>query len=366
MKRVLSLALAFMAPGNVSAYTAGSTARIEPVQGTTPALTVLPLHIGGRVEQAEGYARQWPGSYFETSINGRSVLFDIGKGRVALHVLVDDHLIGTLVNPTAGLYRIALSSGRHHIRVEVASESQAGPSVFRGYFAEPGTGAVSAPPRKRQIEFIGDSHTVGYGNTSPTQTCTEDEVWSTTDTSRSFAVTLAKRYGADYRVNAISGRGVVRNYNGFAGPTLPAAYPFLLLDQRTRDERRDWHPQVIVIALGTNDFSTPLHEGEPWKTREELHADFEAKYVAFVRQLRAQDPKARIVIWATNKANGEIEAEVAKVVATLRASGETRLTYAPIDELNFAACHSHPSLADEKVIADRLAQAIGTFPARQQ
>jgi hypothetical protein len=119
---------------------------------------------------------------------------------------------------------------------------------------------------------------------------------------------------------------------------------------------------VIVIALGTNDFTTALHDGERWKTREALHADFEATYVAFIRRLRAQDPQAKIVIWATDMANGEIEAEVSKVVSTLRASGESRLAYVPVNGLTFAACNAHPSLADEAVIEGKLAEAIGPYP----
>ncbi|WP_343527684.1 GDSL-type esterase/lipase family protein [Sphingomonas sp.] len=174
------------------------------------------------------------------------------------------------------------------MRLEVASESRAEPTTFGGFFADAGTRTASVTPRTRTIEFIGDSHTVGYGNTATKTDCTQDEVWTTTDTSRAFGPTLAHRYGADYQVNAISGRGVVRNYNGFAADTLPQAYPFTLFDKRMRADEPGWRPQVIVIALGTNDFTTPLHSGETWATRDALHADFETTYVHFVQGLRAQ------------------------------------------------------------------------------
>jgi len=36
--------------------------------------------------------------------------------------------------------------------------------------------AVPAPRRLRQIEFIGDSYTAGYGNMSDTRTCSKAEV----------------------------------------------------------------------------------------------------------------------------------------------------------------------------------------------
>lgn len=349
---VLAALLAAALPG-------GTVAPAREV-GTFPRLAE---HVGGRTAPAPGepgaLARQWPGSYFETAFIGRAVLFRIGSGEVALHILVDGAPVDTLVKPAPGLYRVGgLAPGRHELRVEVTSESQAGPTTFGGFFADEGTSAAPLPKRIRAIEFIGDSHTVGYGNTSTKIDCTQDEVWTTTDTSRAFGPVLARRYGADYEVNAISGRGVVRNYNGLDAATLPESYPFSLLTGRDRYNQPNWRPQVIVVALGTNDFSTPLHPGEKWATRNALHAAFEATYVHFVQGLRARNPQALIVIWATDAAKGEIKTEVAKVAATLRASGDTLVDYVPVNGLSFSACHAHPSLADETLIADRIGAVI--------
>jgi lysophospholipase L1-like esterase len=339
---------------------AASERPVQRVAAVPAGLTTLPAKVHSRFERdGDQVTRQWPGSYIETAFRGSAALFRIDAGDVALHVVVDARTVATLVKPAPGLYRVAgLSRGRHELRVEVASESQAGPTKFGPFYAEGGTVAAPLTDRARQIEFIGDSHTVGYGVTSAKRECTQDEVWATTDTSRGFGARLAHLYGADYEVNAISGRGVVRNYGGFAAANLPEAYHFVLLDGRSRASEPDWHPQVIVIALGTNDFTTPLHPGERWATRGALHADFEATYLRFVQSLRTRDPHALIVLWATDMADGEIEAEVAKVVATLRASGEHRLAYVPVNGLAFTGCHSHPSLADQTVIADRIRAAI--------
>jgi lysophospholipase L1-like esterase len=326
---------------------------------------LLPLveHVGGRMAHAPGdpkaLFRQWPGSYFETAFDGQAVLFRIGAGEVRLHILVDGAQVSTLAKPLPGMYRIAgLAPGRHVLRVEVASESQTQPTMFGGFFAEAGTRTSPLVNRTRAIEFIGDSHTVGYGNTSIKTDCTQDEVWKTTDTSKAFGPVLARKYGADYEVNAISGRGVVRNYNGFEADKLPEAYPFTLFDKRTLADEPGWQPQVIVIALGTNDFTTPLHLGERWATRDVLHADFEKAYIHFVQRLRARNRNALIVIWATDMAKGEIETEAAKVTATLRASGDTLVDYVTVNGLSFTGCHAHPSLDDEAVIAGKIAAAI--------
>ena len=249
---------------------------ITRLAADTPPGRPVALTVGGRVvADAAGYHRQWPGTYIEARFRGTAVDLTVGPGDVGLRIAVDGGTPVSLVRPAPGTYRIATTTpGAHRLRIDVASESQSGPTTIVGVSAAAGTTPLAPPmPRPRQIEFIGDSHTVGYGNTSRIGDCTDSQVWATTDTTRGPAGITAARFGADYRVNAISGRGVVRNYAGFAAPTLPRAYPFALLDGETPDRTTGWHPQVVVIGLGTNDFSTALKPGERWPTREALRAD---------------------------------------------------------------------------------------------
>lgn len=340
------------------------TAGIRRLSNDSVAGRALPLQIGGRVvtggEEASRYRRQWPGSYFEGAFRGEAVDLVIGPGDVSLRVAVDGAAPVALVHPAPGRYRVAApSAGQHRIRVDVVSESQAGPTTFGGLYAPAGTMPLPAPATpRRAIEFIGDSHTVGYGNTSTSRDCSEQQVWETTDTSQGIAGHLSRRYGTAYRVNAISGRGIVRNYGGFAAPTVPDAYPYALFDGKAPAVDAGWQPQVIVIALGTNDFTTPLKPEERWKTRDALHADYEARYVRFVQDLRRRNPRAFFVLWATDLAEGEIAREVAKVGDRLRESGETRLAVVPVTGLSFGGCHFHPNVADDAKIADAIGKAI--------
>jgi len=163
-------------------------------------------------------------------------------------------------------------------------------------------------------------------------------------------------------VNAISGRGIVRNYNGFSADTMPQAYPYVLFGKATRYDDAGWKPQLIVIALGTNDFTTPLNPGEKWKTRDALHEDFEASYAGFVRALRARNPNAYFLLWATDMAGGEIATEVTRVVERLHAAGEQRVAFVPVGGLNLSACNYHPSAADDRTIAAALARFVDAHP----
>jgi lysophospholipase L1-like esterase len=342
---------------------AATPVQVAPVEKPSNAKR-LDLHVSGRARNTDGrYTYQWPGVYFEAAFQGPKVYFEVGAGAAILRVLVDDQPVTTLRSPAPGFYEIAnLAQQKHTVRVEVLTESQAAPNVFGGFLVSKGARPLPAASRARQIEFIGDSHTVGYGNTSATRNCSEDDVWKTTDNSQTFGPKVARHYGADYQVNAISGRGIVRNYGGSGGDHLPQAYPYVLLDHSARYEDRAWHPRVIVIALGTNDFSTALTPTEQWKSRDELHADYEATYLRFLGTLRSRNPEAFIVIWATDMAEGEIEAEAGKVVKQFQAGGDKRITFVPIDGLAMTGCNWHPSIADDDTIADTLMRVIDANP----
>jgi lysophospholipase L1-like esterase len=349
--------------GSGSPYIKDNPATVRLETGT-PSLFTAPLRSGGRVEKTvdEGkivYRSQWPGVYFETSFTGTAVDFQLGRGDGIFHVLVDGQPVTKLVKPLQGLYTIeGLTPGQHVARIEIASENQNAPIDFGGFFAERSEYASAPQALSRSIEFIGDSHTVGYGDTSLTRQCTPEEVWLKTDTSQAFGPLIAKHYNADYRINAISGRGLVRNYNGFKADSLPQSYSFMLFDKKEPAPDTGWRPQVVVIALGTNDFSTGLNPGEKWKSREELHADYEKTYVGFVQDLRTKYPEAFFILGAPEVANGELQREVHNVIDQLKAAHETRLAFAAFDQLELTACDGHPSLADHKRVAQIIIDTI--------
>ncbi len=347
---------------------AGQTVTIDrsPMPAQPPVF--FTLYHGGRasaVPGTNGFEHQWPGGYWESAFSGTDVTVGFDDALNKLHIYIDGQLVDTETKPGRTLVHLSgMAPGTHWIRVEEATESQGGPAAFLG-FERPSTppAPIAVPPAPaRQIEFIGDSYTVGYGNTSGKTQCTRDEVWATTDTSQAFGPLTAKHYGAAYQINAISGRGIVRNYSGFAADTLPQAYPYTLLDHSAPYKDPNWQPQIIVVGLGTNDFSTPLHDGEKWKTRDDLHADYEATYVKFVQDLRARNPKAFFILMAADQFHGEMPGEIAKVIARLNAKGEPRIAFLPMTGLKFGGCDGHPNTDDDRTVSDELIAFVDQHP----
>ncbi|WP_066681927.1 SGNH/GDSL hydrolase family protein [Caulobacter sp. CCH9-E1] len=316
--------------------------------------TPLPLNIGGRVAPASNSAYDfgWPGVYFEGRFTGPSVEIAVDTGVEHLAVSVDGVRKAELIKSGETRLKLdRLGPGEHVVRLDKLTESQTGSARFEGFFVGKAGRALPAPVRSRRIEFIGDSYTVAYGVRSTTQDCTEQQVHDLTDTSLSFAPILAARLDADYRIEAFSGRGVVRNYNGLApGEPLPALFPRLIPGQaEPRIAANDpWKPEIVVIGLGANDFSTALHAGEAWADEAALRKDYRDSYVAFVEGLKASRPGARFFLIQGDTFVDDV-AEVA---------GRAGATAVRITGMERTACHGHPSVADQRMRADRLEAAI--------
>lgn len=314
-----------------------------------PAETAVPLHVGGRVTTDGRFG--WPGVYFEGRFTGTSVTVSVEAGEDHLAVLIDGVERAVLKKPGKVQRRFdGLADGEHVIRVEKLTETQSGYSRMISITTD---GTPLAPPvHARRVEFIGDSHSVGYGDTAAVRDCTGGVVHDTTNTQLAFGPLLAKKWDADYRVIAFSGRGVVRNYaGGNPGETLPVLYARAIPGEPAPATQDDWKPQLIVINLGTNDFSTPVHAGEAWKDDAALHADYRATYIAFVRKLQAANPGARFLLMGA-----------ANFIADVRAVAEaTKVQAVEVPTLELTACNFHPSLKDQRQMADLVEQATRTL-----
>ncbi len=336
----------------------------------------LDTYVGGRVvegafsKQVNGadvdgpaYVHQWPAIYFTAAFHGTEVDLRFNDIANIYTVLIDGQPVQAVTRPGAVEVRVAgLSDADHVVRVEKNTESQDNTGEFDGLYIPAGETALPAPSHDRSLEVIGDSFSAGYGNTSSKRECTQDEVWSTTDTQQAWGPLVARHYNADYRINAYSGFGIVRNYNGVAPRrSLTKFYPYALFDEATPADDSNWQPQVIIIALGGNDFSTPLNPGERWKTMDDLRADYIATYVTFVQSLRAAHPDSHFIL--VTYGEDEVRSDLDIILARLKQAGETRADRLDVGT-GFArmGCDWHLNLDDDKTVAGRVETYLNQHP----
>jgi len=345
-------------------FSAACVALLGTTACTAQAPTPLPVHVEGRtIANSDGsLSFGWPAIYFESRFQGTAVSVSVESKDDRLQLLIDGARKALLIQPGSSSLTIAgLAPGDHVVRLEKVTESQTGGSRFIGFYPAEGSTPLPPPSHARQIEFIGDSLTVGYGNTSHSRTCTDQEIHDTTDSQQGIGPTLARAVGADYRVHAYSGHGVVRNYNGSSpGQSMVLLYPRLKPDDPAHLETDTgaWKPQIIVINLGTNDFSTPVHAGEAWKDGDALAADYRATYVAFAKRLLAKQSQAHLILMGSDQFYDQVQ----QIAAALNRDARNPVITLHYGGLDLDACNYHFSVKDDRAVAAALQALIDQHP----
>ncbi|WP_443062530.1 GDSL-type esterase/lipase family protein [Streptomyces sp. NBC_00457] len=335
--------------------------------GTAQAATALSqAHTAGRVKDAGNTVQySWPGVYFEGTVRGTGVGIVLDDSAADYDVQIDGATVATLVTPGNTTHWInGLQDRTHTVRLVKRNDTPGDTSTFGGFVAASGGAVLSKPaPRNRQIEFIGDSLTVGYGNLSTSRTCTSDQVKRTTNSDVSYGARTARQLNADYQINGYSGLGMVRNYNGGRPDvTYRTFYDRALLNVSgdVWQNPGTWRPQVVVVNLGTNDFSTAVNPGEPW-TPDSLAAGYRSAYGEFLQKLRTRYGAGTTIVAV---GAGQFAGHVQQVVEARNDAGDSGVRYWFLDDsgLDFLGCDWHYSARDDRLIADRLTPFIAGLP----
>ncbi|WFE34068.1 cellulose binding domain-containing protein [Micromonospora sp. WMMD975] len=328
----------------------------------------------GRV-RAAGTSVQytWPGIYFEGRFRGTGVGIVLNDSQNDYAVQIDGTTVATLVTPGQTTYWVRnLADADHTVRLVKRTESPWAAGEFGGLVAAPG-GAILAKPaaRSRQIEFIGDSWTAGYGNMSTTRDCSANGgVTRNSNADLTFGALTAQSLNADYQLIAWSGLGMVRNYNGGGADNFRTHYETdlqALWNSTTWQNPGTWKPQLVVVGLGINDFSTALNAGERWTTLDQLAADFRTAYLGFLDKLRARyGPDTYIVLTYPDLSNTPLASSIQQIVRARADRGDARVRSLYYDDnalgLDKLGCDWHPSRRDDQLLAGALTRFIGTLP----
>jgi lysophospholipase L1-like esterase len=352
---------------------AAAPSQASGAPGSLPSAAFAGFRTAGRVKEAADGSVQytWPGIAFEGRFRGTGVGIVLDDSVNDYDVRIDGTTVSTLVTPgrTTSWIR-GLADTEHTVRLVKRTESAWATGRFGGFVAARGGKVLPAPAaRSRQIEFIGDSFTAGYGNTSGTRDCSANGgVDRNSNADLAFGSLTARKLDADHQQNAFSGRGMVRNYNGSdPGTDYRTYYDRALLNVAgdVWQKPRSWRPQVVVIGLGINDFSTPLHPGEPWATQSELIAAYASAYHGFLDKLRARYGSRTFLVVSATAVSGTAFADTAEgIVRDRNARGDDRVGYWYYDDpgLDRLGCDWHPSLHDHQIISGLLDRYLATLP----
>lgn len=252
--------------------------------------------------------------------------------------------------------KITSNKKEHRLEIYKNTEAQSGNILFAGTTAK--LTSISAK-KKKKIEFIGDSITCAAASDSVD--CDKGEYMDHHNGYYAYGPVLSRAIDVDYLTSSVSGIGMYRNWNDEHKdePIMPEVYENLYLTKDNSKPKYDFafQPNVISIALGTNDFSG----GDGKKERLPFNAEkYISNYINFIKMLYKHNPKAQIVITNSPMVGGERGIVFEDCLNKVKAAFATDKNHKEIKIFKFKpmtpkGCLGHPDVADQKVMAEQYA-----------
>lgn len=327
------------------------------------------VRVIGRADfntNAASWSATWPGTTWEGRFTGTAIGVTLTDNANYFNFYIDGQALQTIApaNGERTVWIKELPNKEHQFQLVKRTESLYQAALIKEFLLDKNGKWLATPNAPhRQIEFIGDSWTAGFGVLKNSRECAQEEVQSYSDISQTFGMNVAKHYNADWQINAMSGMGMVRNWGGnLAGQSLRTFYSTRLQTEPSLTYKDSaWQPQVIWIGLGTNDFSVKVKDGEAW-TQDSLAKDYINSYTKFVEDLRKIHPNAHIVLvteflWPDDM----LRPLVKKVVEALNAKKDKQVHYFEWENLQLNSCMWHPSVADNQNMARQVIKMIDSM-----
>ena len=346
------------------------------------------FRVGGRSLMRGGYRYlSYSGSYIEFTFRGiraAVILKSSGYGNspellAQAAVIIDgdeENPVRFTLIPDAECRYCLFSSATPQtvtLRLVKMSEAKFAKMAVVGFEVECEEGGEPRPtlPKKRQIEFVGDSITCGYGN----EGVLNRDLFRTSQENplKAFAILTAGKLGADYELCCWSGIGVI---SGYVSPDvdtpsdtwlMPMIYPYTdaavcnaMKLPRERWEIRDCggrRPDIVVVNLGTNDSS--YTRGIPERVER-----FRKQYYEFLTDIRKRNPESQIVC-ILGVMGTELCPVVRECVETFaRNYSDDRIAFLEMDvqkPRDGTGTDFHPSLTTHRKMANVLAAYLEQF-----
>ncbi len=318
------------------------------------------IRYTGRIDdrRADNYRFDWPGVSIEAKFEGTSCSIQMNGAGELFNIFIDDQPV-KVIRTDSAMYKVyELASGLrdtvHRLLITKRFVHKNAISEFRGIILDSGKTLLPLSPKPRyRIEFIGASSLNGFGNEATTLRCDSETVSNSSNCFDSYGPVAARFLEAECAVIALSSKGVVRNWaslfiNSFE--TFPEFYTRTILSEPGLPwDYNKWVPHIVVVNLGTNDFSTKPHPPSIL---------FKNYYWAFLQFLYQIYPEVDIVCLTSDKE--PLKSLVNKIVKEEKELGNDRIHFFSYDPIHMheRGCDWHPNTVAHRKIARKLAYHI--------
>lgn len=303
-------------------------------------------HINDDQSQTFGF----PGVSFFVEADGTrlTALMHSTSGNAWIDVIVDGEqprIINIPNQPTEiELFKFS-EAGKHSVEIVLRSENWHGPVTLQE-FTLTGSGfypAATLPKRKMLV--LGDSVTCGE---AIDRVAGEQKISRWWNARESYGMLTAKALNAQVHLVCWGGRGLVRSWNGKTDDAnLSDFYEFAVgdSDPTMKWNHQNYQPDLIVSAIGTNDFSLGIPERENYVTA----------YVTFINKLLINHPNAQIAITEGAILNNEKKAALIDYIReAISRVNSTRVHQVTSTNYPGDAQDAHPTKAQHAFMAKDL------------
>jgi lysophospholipase L1-like esterase len=233
----------------------------------------------------------FPGVTFATEVEGTKLSANLqsSAGNSWIDVIVDGGAAQTIKVPQQAteieLFNFP-DTAKHRVEIIHRSENWHGSVTLTG-FSLTGEGFFPAAKLpKRKMLVLGDSVTCGEAIDRVAGEEKNTRWWNARE---SYGMLTAKALNAQVNLVCWGGRGLIRSWNGKTDDAnLPDFYEYTVGDNNPdyQWDHKQYQPDLIVSAIGTNDFSQGIPDRETYVTA----------YVKLINKLLANHPKSHIAL----------------------------------------------------------------------
>ena len=250
----------------------------------------------------------------------------------------------------------APDEGRHTIWIYKTTEAQTGPINIQKITGK-NLQALKAPDAPL-IEFIGNSITCGAAADPSEVPCGTGVYHDQHNAYYAYGPRVARALAVNYIMSCVSGIGIYRNWNT-EGPAMPEVYEKANL---TKEGPEQWNfkkysPDIVSIALGTNDFSN----GDGKKARLPFDsATFVNHYISFVELVKRKYPFAQIALLSSPMVHGGSRILLQNCITAVKQKIDAAHAKDKVVALYFFnpmqahGCGGHPNVEDHAILANEL------------
>ncbi|MES2825241.1 MAG: GDSL-type esterase/lipase family protein [Pseudomonadota bacterium] len=290
----------------------------------------------------------YPGVSFFVNFEGKSLLLDASSSsnQSYLEVIVDGE--STIIKLPQSRQTIPLvsnkKSAKHRIEIIHRTETWQGVVTLKQFSTD---GKFLKPARlpQRKILLLGDSVTSGE---AIERIATDKKNSSWWNPRLSYGMLLAKELNAQVHLVSCGGRGLIRSWNNKTDEqNLPDFYQRSIADAAypASWNHTQYDPDLIIIAIGTNDFSQSIPDSET----------FIKAYVSFLTTITNNHKHAQVVLTEGAIVSGERKTTLIHYIAeAIKRVNNSRIHRVAVSHYPGDETDGHPTKEQHAAMAKEL------------